>query len=261
MISCKKIDEAMSIYVRPQTNPIAIKMLSDGDEIPENAQRPLKDYGAPFTLCQVMALVRKEGLTFVLNKDEQSCGSAMVGLGMVRPEPYLSGKYATVPMNQSTEARNKKAMEMSRFEYGRFKSILISPVKSADFDPDVIIFYGTGAQVMRMIQGATFESGEYLTSRAVGCDGCISPIVTPIVEGRCNYSIPGNGERRCGLVADGEIVFSMPKNRFEEVVTGLELSHQGGQTYPVSSGFLKLPYRFLGSDYAGLLKELRDSAE
>ena len=68
-------------------------------------KRSLRDFGVPFTLCQALALGRKEGLTIVLDKDSQSCPIALAGLGFVRPEEYLGDKYILAPINQSTEAR------------------------------------------------------------------------------------------------------------------------------------------------------------
>ena len=161
--------------------------------------------------------------------------------------------------SQSTEARIKVAEALPRFEFGRFNHILISPILKADFDPDVIIFYGNGAQVMRMIQAAVFASGESLTSKSTGAGGCLLPIVAPMLKGECNYTVPGNGERRLGLIADGELAFAMPKDRFEEVVSGLKLSHEGRQTYPISPGYLKLEYT-LPPSYAELRKALIESS-
>jgi uncharacterized protein (DUF169 family) len=260
MVSLKKIDEAMSTYVKHQTYPLAIKMLSSEDEIPQDAKRPLRDFGVPFTLCQALALGRKEGLTIVLDKDSQSCPIALAGLGFVRPEEYLGGKYILAPINQTTEARAKAAETMPRFEFGKFKYILISPILTASFDPDVIIFYGSGVQVMRTIQAAVFASGEALTSKSIGSGGCLLPVVAPILEGKCKYTLPGNGERRMGLIADGELAFGMPKERFEEVVNGLKLSHEGKQTYPISPGYLKLEYT-LPPTYDELKKALIESSK
>lgn len=255
-----KIDEAMSTYLRHQTYPLAIKMLNSEDEIPQDAKRPLSDYGTSFTLCQALALGRRDGLTIVLDKASQSCPIALVGLGFVRPEEYLSGKYALAPMNQSSQARIRAAKAMPRFQFGKYKYILISPITRASFDPDVIVFYGNGAQVMRMIQAAVFASGESLTSKSNGAGGCLLPIVEPIGEGKCKYTVPGNGERRLGLIADGELAFAMPRNRFEEVVGGLKLSHEGKQTYPISPGYLKLEYK-LPPPYVELRKALLESSK
>ena len=154
----------------------------------------------------------------------------------------------------------KTAAGMPRLEFGQFKAILISPLQAASFDPDVIVFYGNGAQVMRMIQAAVFASGEALTSRSTGSGGCLLPTVAPILEGDCKYVVPGNGERRLGLIADGEVGFGMPKNRFEEVVDGLKLSHEGRQTYPISPGYLTLEYK-LPPSYIELRKALLESSQ
>lgn len=260
MVSLAEIDKAMSTYIKHQTHLLAIKMLNSEDEIPQDAKRPLKDFGASFTLCQALALGRREGLTIVLDKESQSCPIALVGLGFVRPEEYLSGNYALAPMNQPTEARKKAAEAMPKFQFGRFSYILISPIQTASFDPDIILFYGSGAQVMRMIQAAVFASGESLTSKSTGAGGCLLPIVSSLLEGQCKFTVPGNGERRMGLIADGESAFAMPKNRFEEVVKGLKLSHEGKQTYPISPGYLKLEYT-LPPSYVELRKKLIEASK
>jgi uncharacterized protein (DUF169 family) len=260
MVSLKKIDEAMSTYVRHQTYPLAVKMLSSEDGIPQDAKRPLKDYGVSFTLCQALALGRKEGVTIVLDKESQSCPIALAGLGFVRPEEYLSGKYALAPVNRPPEAQKKAAEDIPRFEFGKFNHIVISPIHTASFDPDVVIFYGSGVQVMRMIQAAVFASGESLTSKSSGAGGCLLPVVAPILEGECKYGVPGNGERRAALIGDGELAFAMPRNRFDEVIDGLRLSHEGKQTYPISPGYLKLEYK-LPPIYAELRKALVESSK
>lgn len=257
MISLLEIEKAMSVYIRHQTHPLAVKMLSNGEAIPPAAKHPLRDFGVPFTLCQAVGLSRKEGLCIVLDRDSLSCPIALAGLGFVRPEEFLSGKYPLAPTNQSPEARRQIAGSLPRFPFGKYHGILISPISTADFEADVVVFYGSTVQVMRLIQAAVFASGEGLTSRSMGTGGCLLPIVAPVLEGECKYAVPGNGDRRMGLVGDGELVFSMPKSRFEEVIAGLKLSHEGRQTYPVSPGYLKLEYRMPPS-YVELRKALID---
>jgi uncharacterized protein (DUF169 family) len=260
MVSLKEIEEGMSLYIRHQTHPLAVKMLGPEDAVPEGAKDPVRDFGVPFSLCQALALSRKEGLTIVLNKNSQSCPIALAGLGLVKPEEFLSGKFVLAPVNQSPEARQKMVASLPRFPFGKYQQILIAPIKTAAFDPDAIVFYGSGAQVMRMIQAAVFASGKALTSTATGSGGCLLPIVASMLEGECKYAVPGNGDRRLGLVADGELSFGMPRQRFEEVMQGLKLSHEGKQTYPISPGYLKMEYQFPPS-YGTLRKALIESSE
>lgn len=68
------------------------------------------------------------------------------------------------------------------------------------------------------------------------------PIAGVMGEDACKYVIPGNGERRLGLVADGEMAFSMPKRSLDKVAEGLKLSHHGKQGFPISPGYLKSEY-------------------
>ena len=260
MVSLKEIEEVMSIYIKHQTHPLAIKLLRREDGIPEGAKSPVRDYGVPFSLCQALALSRKEGLTIVLDKNSQSCPIALAGLGFVRPEEFLNGNYRLAPTNQSPEARKKIAGSLPRFPFGKYQHILISPIKTASFDPDVIVFYGSGAQVMRMIQAAVFSSGKGLTSMATGSGGCLLPIVASMLEEECKFAVPGNGDRRLGLVADGDLGFGMPRERFEEVINGLKLSQEGKQTYPISPGYLKLEYQ-LPPSYGALRKALLESSK
>ena len=260
MITLEEIEEVMSATIRHQTHPLAVKLLRQEEGIPEGAKSPVRDFGVPFSLCQAFALSRKEGLTIVLDKNSQSCPIALAGLGFVRPEEFLSGKYILAPTNQSTEARKRIAGALPRFPFGKYQRILISPIKTAAFDPDVIVFYGSGAQVMRMIQAAVFSSGKGLTSMAAGTGGCLLPIVASMLEGECKYTVPGNGDRRLGLVADGELAFGMPRERFEEVLNGLKLSSEGKQTYPISPGYLKTEYK-LPPSYVELRKALLESSK
>jgi len=260
MVSLKEIEEVMSVYIKHQTHPLAVKLLRQEDRIPEGAKSPVKDFGVPFSLCQALALSRKEGLTIVLDKNSQSCPIALAGLGLVRPEEFLSGKFVLAPINQSPEARKKIAAALPRFPFGKYQQVLIAPIKAAAFDPDVIVFYGSGVQVMRMIQAAVFSSGKALSSMATGSGGCLLPIVASMVEGECKYAVPGNGDRRLGLVADGELTFGMPRERFEEVINGLKLSSEGKQTYPISPGYLKMEYQ-LPPSYGALRKTLLENSK
>ena len=54
--------------------------------------------------------------------------------------------------------------------------------------------------------------------------------------------------------------FAMPKNRFEEVMKGLELSHEGKQTYPIAPGYLELDYK-MPPFYEELRKLLIESSK
>jgi uncharacterized protein (DUF169 family) len=258
MTDLKFVNTAINTYVKPIDDPLAVKMMKKGDNIPGNAKKPLEDFGAPVALCQAFALGRKEGLTILLDKHSQSCPIALAGLGFVKPDEFLTGEHILAPVNQSVAARKKRSEQMPRFENGIYDAILIAPLSSAEFEPDIILLYGSSAQVMRMIQAAVFADGGSLSSTSAGSGGCMLPTAGTLLDGECKFVIPGNGERRLGLVADGEMAFSMPKNRFDEVVEGLKSSHDGKQNFPISPGYLKSEYK-LPPTYNKLRQALLDS--
>jgi uncharacterized protein (DUF169 family) len=255
----KSIDAAIHTYVKPIDDPLAVKMIQKGGDVPDNAKKPLEDFGVPVALCQAFALGRKEGLTILLDKNSQSCPIALAGLGFVRPDSFLTGEHVLAPVNQSVAARKKRSEEMPRFEYGTYEAILIAPLASADFDPDIIMMYGSAAQVMRMIQAAVFHDGSSLSSTSSGSGGCMLPTAATMLAGECKFALPGNGERRLGLVADGEMAFSMPRGCFDTVVEGLKLSHDGKQNFPISPGYLKTEYK-LPPTYNKLRQALLDDS-
>ena len=55
------------------------------------------------------------------------------------------------------------------------------------------------------------------------------------MDKQCRYILPGNGDRVFGLVGDDQMIFSMPMEKLESVITGLKESHKGGQRLPIPS--------------------------
>ena len=49
---------------------------------------------------------------------------------------------------------------MKRLEAGKYSHLVIAPIEMADFEPDIISFYGTPAQVMRLVQAARPITGQ-----------------------------------------------------------------------------------------------------
>ncbi len=69
--------------------PIAVKMIEDESEIPDNAVRPLRDLKTRMALCQAFSLSRREKKTVYMEKEDHWCwnpssGSAMWNAPRVR---------------------------------------------------------------------------------------------------------------------------------------------------------------------------------
>ena len=65
-----------------RTMPVAVKML-EKRETPENALLPKRDLGKHLTLCQAFSLVRREGRSVAMFKEDHWCVWPVIALGLV----------------------------------------------------------------------------------------------------------------------------------------------------------------------------------
>lgn len=203
-LDLKQVSEALNRYIRPQTFPVAYKLLQSKDEIPERYVRiPMRDMGYPITLCQATGLTRRFGWTVAVGKEDQCCRGGAQAMG------FLS--------------------EGGRFEPGKYKYQLTATIDRATFDPDLIAIYGNSAQIMRLCQAAGRES---VNAVATGSGDC-GDIVGTVLSGKCQFILPSGGDRIFGSTQDHEVIFTIPQSRTEMVVQGLEKTHKTGFRYPI----------------------------
>ncbi|MBI2846382.1 MAG: DUF169 domain-containing protein [Chloroflexi bacterium] len=233
----KEINEALSFYVRPQTFPLAIRMCQSAEEIPQKARLPKRNMGFPVTVCQGIGMARRYGWTLAVGKDEESCPYGALALGFVpTKDKFVDGSFAESLSRGSGAAAARSAEALPRLEYGKYSHVLISPLHAVTFEPHVVVIYGDSAQVMRLVQGAVYERGGYLTSSAAGGRDCADIISQTMLSGECQFVLPCNGDRIFGMAQDHEMAFSMPWSRVESTIRGLKAGHESGlQRYPIPS--------------------------
>ncbi len=232
----KEIEAEIQKYIRPQTFPIAMKVLKSKEEAPAGTKFPVKDLGVRIMACQAFAMARRYGWTIGLTKDDVKCGTGMVVLGMAPATPdYLEGKFRLTPQNQPPETRSVRLKAMARLPYNEHTCVIFSPLFKGAFDPDLYLIYGNAAQVLRLIQANLFKSGGYMHFKSAGVGACADELATPIIQDQCQMVIPGNGERIFAHTEDGELVFAIPRSKIHLILEGLRLSHEGGQRYPIPS--------------------------
>lgn len=216
----KEVIEGLNYYIRPQTFPLAIKLLISKEEIPQGARIPSRDLGYDITVCQGMAMARRYGQIVALGKEDVSCAIAAVGLGFVRGEElHLPEEVAFLPPRA--------------LEYGKYQYLLISPIHSVTFKPDILVIYGNSAQAMRLVQAFSFE-GKRVNAIATARGDCADIIS---IKGNPNSRLilPSGGDRVFGATQDFEMIFALPWQKVEEAMRGLEATHQQSFRYPILS--------------------------
>ncbi len=248
----KTVNEALNLYVRPQTFPLAIRMCQSGEELPDKVRIPQRDMGTAIALCQGIGLARRYGWTIAIGRDDQSCPHAAFVLGFVPGKGYLDGSYGESIGMGPKERLAQIAQNISRLEYGKYSYLLAAPLNIANFEPHLIIVYGNPAQVARLVQGAVALEGGILTSTAGVGIACSGFIARTMLTDECQFVLAGAGDRYFALTQDDELAFTMPLSKVESTIQGLETGHKSGlHRYPTPSalkleqGLPSIYYRWL----------------
>ena len=81
MIDVKTADRELQTYIRPQTFPVAIRMLQPGEPIPERAKRPARDFKKLSMNCQVIDMARRYGWMIALTREDSICSLGIAATG------------------------------------------------------------------------------------------------------------------------------------------------------------------------------------
>lgn len=212
--------EELEKLVRLKTAPIAVKMLEKETDIPKEAIRPKRDRGHHLAQCQVFALTRRKGETIAMLKEDNWCWAPLIGYGLVPPfdEETISPMIYIV---ENLKAAKKVFKTFPRFEQGKYIGILTAPLKTASFQPDMVLIYSNTAQLRSMLMAIKYKKGKLVKSEFDPIDSCVYSIVPVIQNGEYRITIPDPGEFERAMAEEGEIILSVPAAKMEELVTGL----------------------------------------
>ena len=232
-----KVDQAFTEYIRPQTFPVAVHLCQSESELPAKVKVPARDMGVNISLCHAMALARRYGWTVAIDKTS-SCYVAGLSLGFLPLLPDVAdGSYqASIGLWGMTKEQQAESIQsMPKFEYGKYKYALVSPLNKAVLEPDVIVFYGFPAQVWVLLSAYLLATGKTgLPAKLAMGAGCTSYITNTMLTDEPQFVLIGTGERLGPHPQDTECAFSIPKSKIEKVVQGLEVGRMTGVfRYPV----------------------------
>ncbi|MBN2040505.1 MAG: DUF169 domain-containing protein [Spirochaetes bacterium] len=189
-----------------QTSPIAVKMLENESQIPEDTFRPKKDKNIHYAQCQVFSLSRRDRMTVAMLKEDNWC----IGPPMA---------YGLVPMADDPAA--KKNIKFDCFEYGRYIGMLTAPLKTSTFEPDVVLVYCSTNQLRDMLLSLKEEERPDVKSNFF-YQSCAFAITTPILNNEYWINLPDPGEYVRALTQPGEMIFSIPAAKMSGFMENLE---------------------------------------
>ena len=228
------LDEALSRYLRPETFPLGIRMLSPGEPVPEGVRIPSRDDGERWIVCQSIGIARRYGWSVAVGKEEVICPLAAVSFGF-RPSSARDDAGEAALGMYCSDADAAAALEAAtwRFETGRFERLCVAPLAKLTFETHVVAVYGNSAQAMRLVNAALHARGGRIESSSGGRLDCAELVIQTMQTGEPKVVLPCNGDRIFGMAQDSEMAFAFPADRAGEIVSGLEATHRGGVRFPI----------------------------
>jgi uncharacterized protein (DUF169 family) len=204
-----------------RTRPVAIKMLASEAEIPEGALRPKRDRGEHYAACQAFSLARRQGWTVAMFLEDHWCYAPIISYGLAEPPAgYLDG-FTHSFFICDKDAATKHARESSRLPVGRYAGMVLAPLSSAAFAPDLVMIYCTPAQLRHLLLSLRYLHGTEVTSTLDPIGSCVHSVVPSLLTGDCAVTVPDPGDFERAGATDDEMVLTVPATRLEELMTGV----------------------------------------
>jgi len=216
----KKCGEELERLLLLRTSPIAVKMLEKEEDIPEGAIRPKRDRGYHLAQCQTFAMSRRQKETIAMLKEDHWCWAPLMGYGLVEnPHDPFVDSHTSFPC----------------LEYGKYIGIVSAPLKTADFEPDLVLIYSNTAQLRTMIMVAKNQEKALISSEFDPIDSCIFSVVPVLLNGKYRITLPDPGDYERAMAGEDEIIFSVPKDKLEGLVDGLKQLDERKSGYSYSN--------------------------
>jgi len=221
-----------------------VRPAAASDPVPPKLKRPKRDLGIQVAICQTIALARRYGWGLAVGREDLSCPLAHVAFGYSPSLPfYEQGNLCVEMYTKDAAAGARSEAAVPKLPLGTLDTLWVAPLGRAPFEPDVIVFYGNGAQVMRLVAAALYARGGQLTSHHAARIDCAELVIRTRQTGEPQVVLPCYGDRVFAQTGDDEMAFAWPFSFSAELVAGLEGTHQGGVRYPVPS-FLRYTGEF-----------------
>lgn len=255
MVTLEEVHELgteLERWLRMRVHPIAVKMLKDREDIPEDAFIPTRDWGHKFSLCQAFAKAQRNGLTLAMFKEDMWCFEPVIGLGLAKRIPYFKeGNHRYPDSVRTLEDAGKWCRNMPHLKYGEYQGIVVGPVNTCSYMPQVIIMHVNGMQTSQLLIAKNWIDGRDVHSQLSGHAVCNYAIVPPLTSGECTVAIPCKGDRRLAMAQDDEIMFSMLPDMLPDFMEGARFLQEHNWGIPMLQEYkeeydLKPAYARLG---------------
>lgn len=230
--------EKLRNELRLRTLPVAVNFLPAPAVFPEKTRRPSIFLNKRVTICQAVTMARVYGWSVGLTREDLICVPAMLAFGLTPPvdQPATLGRlFCEVGFAPTPEQAQREAAHLTRLAAGAYGGLLLQPLAKATSTPEVVLCYGNPAQLMRLVQGYVYATGERVPASCGGKVECSEYLLAPLQTGQARLAIPGMGDRIFSMTQDDEMVFALPGALLPPLLTGLAQAGKNiGARYPIT---------------------------
>lgn len=247
----KQLTESLRLMVRP----VGVRLLTADEVEGARAIRPGRDLGRKFTYCQALSVAGRMGLPVLVTGQDEGCIVVLqlFGMGKFQPLEKVPESQCAMGWVKDMETANKFVMHQVEdvLPPGEYSGFIAAPLEYMEMEPEVVVVYGTPAQVVRMVQGYGYCTGEAIESRFHGFAGtCVSGVLRTRRLNKPQVVLPGFGDRMLARVEDHEMAFSFTLDQMEAVLEGSEdVGKRSGLAWPMKYVFYDLDFTKLNSIY------------
>lgn len=154
-------------------------------------------------------------MTVAMFLEDHWCFEPIISYGLVEtPRDYLEG-FTNAFFIADKEAAAKHARDMTRLPVGQYPGMVLGPLKTTNFDPDLTIIYCNSAQLRHLLLSLRHLHGTQVTSTLDPIGSCVHSVVPSLLNGECQVTVPDPGDFERACAQEDEMVFTVPTKRLE----------------------------------------------
>jgi uncharacterized protein (DUF169 family) len=99
--------------------------------------------------------------------------------------------------------------------------MVLAPLKTADFEPDLTMIYCDTAQLRHLLLALRYLHGTQVTSTLDPIGSCVHSVVPSLSSGECAVTVPDPGDFERAGAREDEMVLTVPTSRLKELMEGV----------------------------------------
>jgi uncharacterized protein (DUF169 family) len=169
-------------------------------------------------------------MTVAMFLEDHWCFEPIISYGLVEPpQNYLDGFTSSFFWRREAAARH--AQEMTRLPVRRYAGMVIGPLKTANFEPDLTLIYCNPAQLRHLLLALRYLHGTQVTSTLDPIGSCMHSVVPSLLDGECRVTVPDPGDFERAGAQEDEMVLTVPTNRLKGLMDGMHHFEDSGMGF------------------------------